>query len=151
MNSAHYHLILNHFPIILPIVGLVVLIGGFAVRSEVVKRTAFFIFIIAALSTLVAVATGDEAKDAIEHMPGISKQLIHDHEESAETFSVLVYLLGGASLVALWANWKKKSYSKLLAWLIIGFCAVVLFFARQTGTSGGIIRHTEIKTDSVEK
>jgi uncharacterized membrane protein len=151
MNSAHYHLILNHFPIIAAIVGLVVLIAGFAVRSEVVKRTAFFIFIIAAISAIMAVATGDEAKDAIEHMPGISKQLINDHEKSAETFSVFVYLLGAASLVALWANWKMKSYSKLLSWVIIGFCVVVLFFAKQTGTSGGVIHHTEIRTHSVGK
>jgi uncharacterized membrane protein len=151
MNSAHYHLILNHFPIIAPIVGLVVLIAGFVVRSEVVKRTAFFIFIIASLSAIAAVATGDDAKDAIERMPGISKQLIDDHEESAESFSVLIYLLGATSLVALWANWKMKSYSKLLSWLIIGFCVVVLFFAKDTGTSGGIIHHTEIKTDAVGK
>jgi hypothetical protein len=44
-----------------------------------------------------------------------------------------------------------KSYSKLLSWLIIGFCVVVLFFAKQTGSSGGIIHHTEIKADSVGK
>ncbi|MBS1528755.1 MAG: hypothetical protein JSU01_00485 [Bacteroidetes bacterium] len=151
MNSAHYHLILNHLPIIAPIVGLLVLIGGFVVRSEVVKRTSFFIFIFAALSAIVASATGDGAEDAIEHLPGISEQLIHRHEESAEVFSIIVYLLGAISLIALWVNWKGKSYSNLFSWFIFGFCIVVLFFAKQTGTSGGIIRHTEIRTDSVGK
>lgn len=148
MNQAHYHLLLNHLPIIIPIVGLLVLVGGFGFRSEVVKRTSFFIFIIAALSAIAASATGDGAQEVIKRLPGISKQLIHAHEEAADTFSIVLYLFGGLSLAALWASWKQKPYSRQLSWLVIGFSIVVLFFSWQTGTSGGVIRHTEIRTDS---
>jgi uncharacterized membrane protein len=148
MNSPHYHLVLNHLPIIAPIVGLLVLIAGFVFHSDIIKRTSFFIFIFAALTAIAAFATGEGASDAIEHLPGFSKQLIDRHEELAEIFSILIYLLGAASLITLWANWKKKSYSNLLSWFIMGFCIVVLFFAKQTGTSGGEIRHTEIRTDT---
>lgn len=147
MNAAHYHLLLNHLPIIIPIVGLLILTGGFVFRSEVVKRTSFFVFILAALSAIAAFASGDGAEEVIEHMPGISEQLIHAHEQAAETFSILLYLLGGLSVIALWANWKqKKSYSRLLSFLVWGLSVLILFFAKQTGTSGGIIRHTEIRT-----
>ncbi|MBS1504760.1 MAG: hypothetical protein JST32_22050 [Bacteroidetes bacterium] len=148
MNAAHYHLLVNHLPIIFPIAGLLVLIGGFIFRSEIVKRTSFVIFIIAALSAIAASSTGDGAEEAIEHLPGISERLIHAHEHAAETFSIILYLLGGFSVIALWANWKQKSYSGLLSWFVIGFSVVVLFFSKQTGTSGGIIRHTEIRTDT---
>lgn len=146
MNAAHYHLLVNHLPIIIPIVGLVVLIGGFIFRSEVVKRTSFFIFIIGALSAIAAFATGDGAEEAIEHLPGVSEQLIHAHEHAAETFAVVMYILGGVSLLALWANWKQKSYSRLLSWLVIGLSIAALLLSKQTGTSGGVIRHTEIRT-----
>jgi len=37
MNGAHYHLVVNHLPIIIPVIGLLVLIGGFIVQSEIVK------------------------------------------------------------------------------------------------------------------
>ncbi|MBS1524189.1 MAG: hypothetical protein JST19_00985 [Bacteroidetes bacterium] len=148
MNAAHYHLLVNHLPIIIPIAGLLVLVGGFIFRSEIVKRTSFFLFILAALSAIAASSTGDGAEDAIEHLPGISEHLIHAHERSAEIFSIVLYVLGGLSVIALWANWKQKSYSGLLSWFVIGFSVVVLFFSRQTGTSGGVIRHTEIRTDT---
>jgi len=148
MNSAHNHLIVNHLPIIIPIVGIMVMIGGFIFRSEVIKRTSYFIFIVAALSAIVASATGDGAEQAIEHLPGVSERLLHAHEEAAETFSIILYLLGGLSVVALWASWKQKSYSRLLSWVVIGFGVVVLFFSKQTGTSGGVIRHSEIRTDT---
>lgn len=148
MNQAHYHLLLNHLPIIITIVGLLLLIGGFIFRSEVIKRASFSIFVIAALSAIAAFATGDGAEDAIEHLPGISKQLIHSHEETAETFSILTYILGVTSLLALWANWKQKPYSKVISLFIIVFSIVVIFFAKQTGTTGGVIRHSEIRTDS---
>lgn len=61
MNQAHYHLALNHLPIIIPMIGLLVVIGGFLTRSETVRRTAFLIFILGALATIPAIGTGDGA------------------------------------------------------------------------------------------
>jgi uncharacterized membrane protein len=151
MNGAHYHLVLNHLPIIIPIVGLLVLITGFIFRSEIIKRTAFFIFIVAALSTIAAFATGDGAEEAIEHMPGVSERMIHTHENAATIFSIAIYTLGGLSMIALWANWKQKRISGLLAFVVIIFSVVTLFFSRQTGTTGGEIRHVEISADSLGK
>lgn len=145
MNGAHYHLVVNHLPIIIPIVGLLVLIGGFIVKSEIVKRTAYCIFILGALAAFGAIATGDGAEDVVKHIDGISKDLIHEHEEKAEVFALLSYLLGIGSVVALWSNWKKKSYANYIALAILAYCFVVLYFAQQTGTTGGEITHAEIR------
>lgn len=145
MNGAHYHLVLNHLPIIITIVGLLVLIGGFTVKSEIVKRTAYCIFILGALTAFGAIATGDGAEDVVKHIDGISKDLIHEHEEKAEVFALLSYVLGISSVVAFWSNWKKKSYANYIALAILAYCFVVLYFAQQTGTTGGEIRHSEIR------
>jgi len=145
MNGAHYHLVLNHFPIILPFIGLLVIIGGFIVKSEIVKRTAYCIFILGAVAAFAAIATGDGAEEVVKQINGISKNLIHEHEEKAEVFALLSYVLGLSSIVALWSNWKKKSYSNYIAFTIIVYSFVVLYFAQQTGTTGGEIRHSEIR------
>ncbi len=146
MNQAHYHLLFNHLPIIVPIVGVLVLIGGLIVKSEIVKRTAYFIFILGSLATIAAIATGDGAEEAVEHLEGIFKVMIHEHEEKAELFAILSYVLGIASAFALWGNLRKKSYSDHLSYIIIAYSCVVIYFAQQTGTSGGEIRHSEIRS-----
>ena len=146
MNPAHYHLVLNHLPIIVPIVGLLVMIAGHIFRVETVKRTANCIFIFGALCTIPAFATGEGAEETIEKIQGINEKLIKTHEETAETFAILSYLLGATSLLGLWANWKQKSFATLLSVAIMIYCGVVMFFAKQTGTTGGEIRHTEIRS-----
>ncbi len=145
MNPAHNHLLFNHLPIIIPIVGVLVMLGGIVIKSAVTQRTAYLIFILGALCTIPAFSTGEGAEEVLEHMEGISGQHIHNHEEIAETFAMLSYALGLISLIGLWASWKRKSFSMVICILTVLFSGIVLFFARQTGTSGGEIRHTEIR------
>ncbi|HSI75265.1 MAG TPA: hypothetical protein VK957_05210 [Lunatimonas sp.] len=145
MNDAHLHLIFNHFPIIIPIIGLLVMVAGFIFKSEVIKKTAFGLFILGALFTLPAFGTGEDAEEVIENLPGIEEKYIEAHEEAAETFAYLSYALGILSMIGFWANWKEKSYSHLLSVIVLLFALVVLFFAKETGTTGGEIRHPEIR------
>jgi hypothetical protein len=55
-------------------------------------------------------------------------------------------VLGGISLVGLWASFKQKTFSSILTLATLTLSFVVLFLAKQTGTTGGEIRHTEIRT-----
>lgn len=147
MNGAHWHLVFNHLPIIIPIVGLLIMVGGFLFKSEILKRAAYSIFILGAITAIAAFVTGAEAEDVVEGIKGIDKQYIEVHEETAEIFVTLLYILGGISLIGLWANWKKKSFSNIISFATIAFTLIVLFYAKQTGTTGGEIRHTEIRAD----
>lgn len=145
MNGAHWHLVVNHLPIIFPIVGVVVMITGIISKSEAVKRTAFMIFVFGALATIAAMNTGEGAEEVVEKINGVTENYIESHEETAETFAILSYILGGISLLGLWASFKQKTFSFLISIGALIFAFVVLFFAKQTGTTGGEIRHTEIR------
>lgn len=152
MNAAHFHLLVNHLPIIFPIIGALILIVGLIAKSNAVQRTAFMIFILGSIAAIIAMNTGEGAEDVVEKIAGVSKDLIKTHEEIAEKFSILTYALGGLSLVGLWANFKQKSFSKTVSYVVLLFAFVTIFFATQTGTTGGEIRHTEIRdgnTDTV--
>lgn len=146
MNGAHWHLVVNHLPIIFPIVGVIVMITGLISKSEAVKRTAFMIFIIGALSAIAAMNTGEDAEEVVEKIAGISENYIETHEETAETFALLSYILGGLSLLGLWASFKQKSFSNILNIVTLAFALVVLYFGKEAGTTGGEIRHTEIRS-----
>lgn len=146
MNEVHLHLALNHQPIILPVAGLIVLLTGIFTRSGIVKRTAYLLFIIAAVSAAFAVYTGEGAEEIAENIPEISKNYISEHEETAETFALMSYVLGGLALLGFWTEYSRRSFSNILSYIILLFTLVVLFFAKNTGTSGGEIRHPEIRT-----
>nr|MBI1229921.1 hypothetical protein [Cytophagales bacterium] len=113
MNDAHLHLVFNHFPIIIPIIGLLVMVTGFVFKSEVIKKTALGLFILGALFTLPGFGTGEDAEEVIENLPGIEEKYIEAHEEAGETFAYLSYGLGFLSLLGFGANWKGKSYSNM--------------------------------------
>lgn len=149
MNDAHLHLVLNHLPIIIPVIGLLVLLGGLIVKSEVVKRTAYSIFILAAIVTIPAFATGEGAEEVIEELSGIDENLIKAHEEIADIFAIFCYLLGGISVVGIWSNFYKKSFSNIISYVTIFVCLITLYYAKQTGTTGGEIRHSEIRENNV--
>lgn len=145
MNGAHWHLVVNHLPIIFPIIGVIIMITGLISKSEAVKRTAFMMFIIGALAAIAAMNTGEDAEHVVENISGITKNYIETHEESAEVFSILSYILGGISLIGLWASYKQKFFSAWITIISLIFAGVVLFYAKETGTTGGEIRHTEIR------
>ena len=147
MNGAHWHLVVNHLPIIFPIVGIIVMLAGLISKSEAIKRMAFMIFIFGALTAVAAMTTGEEAEDVVEKISGVSEDYIENHEEKAELFATLSYVLGGISLLGLWASFKQKSFSNSIVVGALAFAGVVLFFAKQTGTTGGEIRHTEIRAE----
>ncbi|MBS4039211.1 MAG: hypothetical protein KGZ81_01285 [Flavobacteriales bacterium] len=146
MNGAHWHLVVNHLPIIFPIVGVIVMITGLISKSEAVKRTAFMIFTLGALTAIAAMNTGEGAEEVVVKINGVTENYIETHEETAETFAILSYILGGISLLGLWASFKEKSFSSIISIATLIFAFVVLFFAKQTGTTGGEIRHTEIRS-----
>ena len=145
MNGAHWHLVVNHLPIIFPIVGTIVSITALISKSEAVKRTALFIFVLGALTTIAAMTTGEGAEEVVENISGVTENFIENHEETAETFALFSYILGAISLFGLWASFKQKSFSNIIFISALVFAFIVLFLGKQTGTSGGEIRHTEIR------
>lgn len=148
MNQAHWHLLFNHLPIIVPLLGFLVMIAAIILRSEIMKRTAYAMFIFGALCAIPAFVTGEGAEEIVEDLQGVSEQLIKTHEEIADTFAIVSYVLGAVALLGLWVNWKQKSFSNILSFITIAVCAAVLILAKQTGTTGGEIRHTEIRADA---
>jgi len=149
MNDAHLHLVVNHFPIIGTILGLGILITGIILKNNTVKSTAYVLFIVAAIFAAFSMGTGEGAEEMVEDMPNIGKQIIHEHEEMAEKLAIVLYFLGVISLVGLYTNLKNKAKANLVSYLAVAIGAVAVFLAQQTGTTGGEIRHTEIRANAV--
>lgn len=148
MNDAHLHMVVNHFPIIGIIFGFGILITGLFLKNKTLQNTSYVLFIVAAVFGALSMGTGEGAEELVEDMPDIGKHIIHEHEELAEKLAVLLYVLGALSIAGLYMNFINNKRSKLLSFLVLAIAAMGLFLVQKVGTSGGEIRHTEIRANA---
>lgn len=150
MNDAHLHLMVNHFPIVGLIFGFGILISGLYFRNNGIKNTAYSVFIVAAITAFLSMYTGEGAEELVEDMPNIGHHIVHEHEEYAEKLALILYVLGAVSILGFYWNVKTHAKARLVSITILVIAAIGLIFALKTGTSGGEIRHTEIRDNTVE-
>jgi uncharacterized membrane protein len=150
MNDAHLHLLVNHFPIIGTIFGLGILIVGIILKNYSVKNVAYTLFIIAAIFAFLSMNTGEGAEELVEDMPNIGHQIIHEHEEIAEKLAIGLYILGIVSILGIYLNFKRHPKAKLLSFLALTIAMSCTVLAAITGTTGGEIRHIEIRDNTTQ-
>jgi uncharacterized membrane protein len=147
MNDAHLHLIVNHFPIIGTIIGTGILLVGIFKKNSTIKNVAYLLFIFMAIFAFASMYTGEGAEEFIEDLPTVEHKIIHEHEEMAEKLAMSLYLLGLISVAGLYTTIKKNYNSKLVSFLALVVAVVSVILAKDTGTTGGQIRHPEISND----
>ena len=150
MNQAHLHMVFNHFPIIGLFFGIGILAFGIIKKQTILVNTAYVIFIFCMIMAKATMMTGEGAEEIVEEL-GISHDIIHDHEELAETFMKVLYGLGILSILGLVVNLKKHSKAAIVSYVVLVLAIGSAILSKNVGTSGGEIRHTEIRenTDNV--
>ena len=146
MNGAHWHLLLNHLPILGTLFGILLLLFAWVRKSDEIRKVSLGIFVLNAICAVPAYLTGEPAEEMVEHLPGVSKALIENHESAALVALSAAVATGVVALVALLLSRKAKP---LPTWLMLA----TLFLALATGgmmaragNLGGEIRHTEIRS-----
>lgn len=147
MNDAHFHLVINHLPIVGVLIGFLVLLVGIFSKKPQVKLTALGILVFSALTSIAAFYTGEGAEEVVENISGINESLIHTHEESAELFFTSMLVLGAVSLLTIFLEVKRHKFSRYGFILALVLSALSIVLAQSVGTSGGEIRHTEIRSE----
>ena len=150
MNQAHLHLLITHLPVFGSIIGALVLIYGLWTKSNHTKNAAYFIFILSAIGAGIAYLTGEGAEDAVEHLQGVTGNLIEIHEDAAMYALISLIVLGGMSLIALVVSRFKIPFAKSTSTIILLFSLVSFGLVARTGYLGGQIRHTEIATGAIQ-
>lgn len=148
MNDADLHMVVNHFPIIGLIFGTGILVVGIVLKNKSVQNTAFIVLVIAAVFGFVSMATGEGAEEIVEDLPNVGHKIIHEHEELAEKFVLFLYVTGVLALISLFLNLKNNTKAKYLIYTTLGASILTCVFAQSVGTSGGEIRHTEIRASN---
>jgi len=144
MSTVHMHLLLNHFPVMGAVIGLLLLAFAAWRGGPELLRATLALYVVLAVAAVVVYLTGEPAEDAIEKLPGFSKALVERHEEIALISTIAMGIAGALALVALFVQRKRV----LPAWVARGGVVVglgVVALMGYTANLGGQIRHTEIR------
>ena len=149
MNLAHLHLLLNHFPFIGTVVGLVLFLISMAGKQEDLRRASLIIFAVIALVALPTFFSGVGAQGTLKGAADVSDALIERHEGAAMLALFFMELTGALALVELWRRRsvgpKRRSWS-LSAVLILAVITTVLM--ARVASTGDAVRHPETRDRS---
>lgn len=145
MNATHFHLLLNHLPVLGIAFGLGLLIFGLWRRSTELKKTALGVFVLVALATVPVYLTGEPAEDGVETLPGVSKPFMEQHEEATSTGFIAAGVLGVGSLTGLIWFRRGRVLPIWYGFATLGAALIVGALMAWVANLGGQIRHTEIR------
>lgn len=114
MIGAYPHLLVNHLPILGTIFGILILGTGMFLRNDTVKQTGLGTLVFAALSSALALLTGDPAGDIVKTLPGISETVIEYHENMAYLSLWILIPSGILSAMAFYSTWKREKAAKYM-------------------------------------
>lgn len=148
MNVVQVHLMLNHVPVIAPVMALLLIGAGLVAKSQPVIRAGLVTLIAAAFITIPVFFTGEPVEEIAEKLPGIDKQRIETHEDSAKASLALLGVLGVGALAVL-LTYRRRALPAGVGAAVVALCLVAVGQVAWTAHQGGQIRHTELTGGAV--
>lgn len=127
-------------------VGLIVMVIAMVNKNDTLTKTAFYFVFFAGVFSIPVFFSGEGAEEIVEHLPGVSEELIEEHEALATLAFPLVSTAAIFSITGLMLYKKKKIlYATKLFVLVLSMATAGIMVA--TAHLGGKIRHPEIRSD----
>jgi hypothetical protein len=146
-TAQHVHVLLNHLPVFGLVLGVLALVVALCLRSRPAQIVALAVVLMAAVSTVPVIITGQRAFDLIEGIVDDDGDgWLDAHKDRAEDAAPAFYVLIAFSAAALFAprKWPRSAMPLLIATLVLSIgCAVATFWI---ALAGGEIRHPEFRT-----
>jgi uncharacterized membrane protein len=147
-SGAHFHLLVNHVPIIGVFFALALLVVSYFYSGDVLRRTALVVLVVTALSAAASAYSGDAAEEAIRGFPGVHRDQIHAHENMADKAYLASAILAVAAIGVL-IRWRRTPVPGSATLVILIGTAIVSGLMAYTGLLGGQVRHSEVRPGAV--
>ena len=115
-DAAHVHLMVNHFPVVLSIVGLAALVVGAVTRRDFYWRGGLILIVLAAVAAGVAILTGESASHEMRERAFVVPGTIGAHSSAAYA-ALWALIIAGVIAAYTWWRARKVEVPALPAWL----------------------------------
>jgi hypothetical protein len=147
-NAAHWHLVLNHLPVVGSMAALLLLAWAWLRNTDDLKRTALGALVLVAVVAVPAFLTGEPSESHIKGLQGVSPRWMSKHEDLAELALWATVGVGAAALAGLVVFRKARGIPRWVVAVLLAAGLLVCGLMIRTANYGGKIRHAEIRTYS---
>ncbi len=117
MDWPYVHRLINHFPIILTVVGTASVVAAFIWNRRALWLYGLATLTLAGLSVYPVFFTGDEAHHVMERRWYVVRSMVEAHEEAGELTLWVVLFAGAVSAYAWWRLLRRDTAGSLPRWL----------------------------------
>lgn len=153
MTWTHVHTIVNHFPIVLSVVGMIAALAGLVWPRRTIWMYALVSLTLAGVLAWPAWFTGDQAADQVRHAWYIAPGAVRNHAAAADTTLWVLLAVGVLAAFAWWRLVRVRDAVTLPAWLrILVVVASIASFGAVVYTGwlgGGIVVNSPILASPV--
>ena len=159
-NAAHWHLLVNHFPIIGPVLAVPLLVLTLVLRKERgLLLASVFLLVVTAATGWLSLATGEKAetmfdnnetKDWYEPFAEAGVEEHSDRAERAMYAAVPTAVLGLVVLVLARRRTTENPLPRIWIVALLAGAAATSGAMGWAGNAGGVIMHREIRGDSLD-
>jgi uncharacterized membrane protein len=151
MTWAHFHLMINHFPVMGSFIAALLLAAAVVRRNDVLARWSLGIFVFMAIAAVAVYFTGEPAEEIVEGVAGVSQRSIETHEEAALTATIMLSGFGLLAFGGLLAFRRSAALPRTFSIVCLLLSLAPLAALTYTANAGGRIRHTEIAAAVVQQ
>lgn len=128
MDALQLHLLINHYPMILTIIGTILLLIGYWRNSDSAKRFSLWIFFIVALICVAVFGSGEVAGHNGGTLVSSTGVLLRQHQEAARLAFLLVGCTGISAAFGLIMMYRKSGLARwvMLAVLVLSLVSSVI-------------------------
>ncbi len=148
MTAAHWHLVLNHIPLLGILFGALLLAYGHWRRQDDVQTASLGLLVVAGLAIIAVYLTGEPAEEVVEGLAGVSHDAIEAHEHFAWYGLVAGIATSIGALGTLLYGAVRQRLVRWTVWLTLLLALVSVGLIGYTANLGGKISHPELRTDT---
>ena len=145
LTPAHWHLLLNHIPVLGPFFLALLLTIGLIRRSRELTRLTLALTLLLPVATYIVTLTGEKAEHYLEEEAWFDEDRVHEHEERGEAALIAAGVAGGLALVALWVSRKGMVLKPAMTILVLLATLISAGLVSLAALDGGEIRHEELR------
>jgi uncharacterized membrane protein len=109
-------------------------------------RSSWVLLVVCALMTIPVYLTGEPAEETVEHLPGVSEQILDQHEDLGKPALIGMLILGALALGSLGVSWRNETRMRPLAIPTMALTVLCGGLIGYTAFLGGQVRHSEIRS-----